>query len=79
MTEVTTETGTVYLIDNEAMTATRLIDHPGRLRRDGEAIRLLQTVSPVVGESMVMLLDLRRDGVTTVRTTSPVVKIEVNQ
>jgi hypothetical protein len=75
--EVTTITGTVYLIDPEAATVVRLVDHAGALRRDGEAIRLLETPHPQVGEAMVLLLDLRRDGVVTVRMTTPVVNITV--
>ena len=73
--EVTTTSGTVYLIDNEAMTVVRLIDHEGALRRDGEPIRMLEDPEPERGEVMVFLLDLRRDGVITVRLTTPVVQV----
>lgn len=40
------------------------------LRGDGERIRVLSAVVPVVGQPWVILLDLRRDGVATVRSTT---------
>lgn len=45
------------------------------LRRDGEAIKLLQIVEMQVGRPGLLLLDVRRDGVLTVRSTTSVVSI----
>lgn len=79
---VFTETS-AYLLDYDAMTATRL---PGRgagldpqmgteplladLRRDAEAIALLEKPTLVVGQPMTLLLRVREDGITTVRRTT---------
>lgn len=46
-----------------------------RLRQDTEPIQLLQLRNLAVGESMVLVLDIRADGVLTVRPTTPVTSI----
>ncbi|TQL58967.1 hypothetical protein FB474_0310 [Oryzihumus leptocrescens] len=45
------------------------------LRRDEEAIPLIWVLRCRVGESMLLALDLRGDGVITFRATTPVVLI----
>lgn len=45
------------------------------LRRDGEAIKLVRVIAMQVGRPGLMLLDVRRDGVLTVRSTTRVVSI----
>lgn len=40
------------------------------LRGDGERIPVVWAVGPVVGEPWVLLLDVRRDGVPTLRRTN---------
>lgn len=45
------------------------------LRRDGEAIELLNVVRLEVGKCGLMWLDVRRDGVPTLRTTTEVLSI----
>lgn len=84
---VLTETSK-YIIDHQACTATRVdgygaglvADLPevyvAALRMDREPIPLLGMSKPVVGEPMSLLLDIRRDGVLTVRTTTVVREVE---
>lgn len=45
------------------------------LRRDGEAIRLLKIVEMQVGRRGLMWLDVRLDGIPTLRGTTPVLSI----
>lgn len=63
-----------YVIDEEARTVAR---HPmgEHLRRDNEALTYLWMEEPLVGQSLQMLLDLRGDGVPTLRTTSTVLRV----
>lgn len=81
--QVTTETS-VYLLDLDASLATRVPDAGAgspagvtalpiaSLRRDHEQVSLIKLVSCTVGQPMCMMLDLRRDGVATLRTTTTV-------
>ncbi|TDK23511.1 hypothetical protein E2F48_16095 [Arthrobacter crusticola] len=87
--QVITASGTVYLLDlgPGQRTLTRL---PGRekpkgdyarievagLRRDGETLPLLAVGQLQLGQPAALLLDVRRDGIPTVRSTTPVVSIE---
>lgn len=74
---VHTETGSVYDINQADNTVKRLPDPDGgQLRKDNEVVPLLSLIKPVIGEPMTMLIDVRGDGVQTVRHTSPVTKIE---
>lgn len=81
---ITTESSR-YLLDEDAETVTR---YPGSasetanwpiadLRLDGEEIKLISFVEPVIGQPMLLLLDVRRDGVVTARYTTPVLSVEV--
>lgn len=47
------------------------------LRRDTEAITIIKVVRLVVNEPATFLLDLRRDGIATLRTTSEVTTLDV--
>jgi hypothetical protein len=79
--QVTTETS-VYLLELDRKQVTRVPDAgagppPGlspsaiaALRHDHEALPLLKLITCVVGEPMRMLIDIRRDGVCTLRTTT---------
>ncbi|TQJ49283.1 hypothetical protein [Phycicoccus sp. SLBN-51] len=77
--EVVTETST-YIVDVDAMTATRLAGGAGsldgalvprfELRRDGTAVPLWAVPAPVVGRQCDLLLDIRGDGIATLRRTS---------
>lgn len=86
---ITTATGSAYdlAIGNGGSTLTRhprefdvhpSVDGlvPSDLRRDSEALTVEQIVHLEVGSPAVFILDLRRDGVSTIRTTSPVLAIE---
>jgi hypothetical protein len=46
------------------------------LRSDGDVVRLRSVALCRVGESLVLYLDLRGDGVVTIRQTTPVTAIE---
>lgn len=73
--ELETESGSRYLIElADARTLTRIpSDGPGSgLRRDEDAIAIVDAGAVEVGRSAVFWLDLRRDGVITVRQTTPV-------
>ncbi|MEO8888488.1 MAG: hypothetical protein ABI429_04255, partial [Jatrophihabitantaceae bacterium] len=71
----------VYVLDLDDRRATRAPDAgagppPGlgappiaALRRDHESVPLLALISCTVGEPMRMMIDVRRDGVGTLRTT----------
>lgn len=81
--QVTTETS-VYLLDLNAKRVTRVPDAgagppPGlspapiaSLRRDNESVPLLELITCAIDEPMRMLIDIRRDGVGTLRTTTVV-------
>lgn len=86
---ITTATGSKYLLDDsgEHKTLARLPGateaHPSMdghevqaMRRDGEAIPVLEILRLEVGKPALYTLDLRGDGVITLRTTSEVVSIE---
>ena len=63
---------TVYRIQNGHLTR---INPSEPLRRDGEPIRIVEQLSLEVGRPAVFLLDLRGDGVKTLRVTSNVLEI----
>lgn len=81
--QVTTVTS-VYLLDLDAKRVTRVPDAgagppPGlspapiaSLRRDHESVPLLELITCAIDEPMRMLIDVRRDGVSTLRTTTVV-------
>lgn len=72
-----TESGTTYIFDETEGTLTRSrgVSSDG-LRRDGEAIKLVEVIRPArIGEQAILLLDLRGDGILTVRRTSTVVEV----
>ena len=75
---VTTLSGTRYLLDFSAMTATRYLDRgdDNALRHDDEERPLLSCTYPTIGEPLTLVLDLRGDGVPTVRSTNLVSAIE---
>ena len=79
--QVTTETST-YLLDLDGQRIIRVPDtgagsqggegqiRVAALRRDHESIPLLRLISCEIGAPMQMLLDVRGDGVATLRTTT---------
>ena len=75
---VLTSSGSLYLLHLGNRTQMRVRfddDRETVLRRDGELVDLLQLSHAIVSERMVMWLDVRRDGVPTLRSTTPVVSI----
>lgn len=79
---VTTESGS-YIIDLEKETAIRTprkdVDprevYTADLRRDNEEVKIIALKTLQYGEPMVMILDIRQDGVETLRTTTKVQEI----
>lgn len=73
-----TETGSTHEIDTTAMTYVRLRVGPGsmELRRDGEPVPMKAYTLGKEGESCFFHLQIREDGVGTMRSTSPVTKVE---
>lgn len=65
-----------YEIDRKNDTLTRFNKTNEELRRDGEPLKILQYLKLEIGESAYFLLDVREDGIPTLRSTSPVVSIE---
>lgn len=76
---VTTETGS-YVIDIEKETVIRTPRkditaddvYVADLRRDNEEVRVISVITLKHDEPMVLLLDIREDGVETLRTTTKV-------
>ncbi|UOY01640.1 hypothetical protein [Blastococcus sp. PRF04-17] len=68
--------GAVYVFDPDTMTALRLPRDGTELRRDGEPLALLSWPDPVVGRGMELQLQVREDGVPTVRFTSAVRQVQ---
>lgn len=67
-----------YVLDLDTRTSTR---RPGEnddsvdLRQDGKTVPLIRLVSCERGASAVLILDVRGDGIPTMRTTTPVWRI----
>jgi hypothetical protein len=83
--EIRTASRAQYRLDLDRRTLSRRTAEPAdraelpavALRRDGEVLPLLGLLRPVtIGASMVALVDLRGDGVPTVRETTPVRSID---
>ncbi|GAB4100540.1 hypothetical protein GCM10028789_27050 [Sinomonas halotolerans] len=51
-------------------------DYTSTLRRDAEAVPLLSIIRLEAGLEAALLLDIRGDGIPTLRTTTPIVSIE---
>jgi hypothetical protein len=49
------------------------------LRQDGEPLPLLGIIQAEVGTPAVFLVDVRHDGIPTLRTTTPVLTIEIER
>lgn len=75
--EVLTENGSVYLLDFDAGTVARhRADDGVDLRQDSTACPLLHVLELRLGRPMRLLVDVRGDGVDTLRVTSAVRRIE---
>jgi hypothetical protein len=78
---VTTLNGSAYVIDFDNMTSKRTPnpseeDDDKNLRKDGEERPLLAASDIAIGSDMILMLDIRGDGIPTRRWTSPVIRIE---
>jgi hypothetical protein len=75
MLKVTTESGSIYEIDNEGLKVRRVPgDEEIGLRRDGEWLDLTERAYPKVGFGMIMHINAIVEGVVmTQRHTTPVV------
>ncbi|NQW87519.1 MULTISPECIES: hypothetical protein [unclassified Frigoribacterium] len=75
---VTTMSGSRYRLNLKAMTAARFPDSDecNPLRRDADERPLLGLTEPVVGHPMILVLDLRGDGIETIRETNIVTLLE---
>ncbi|MGH3704132.1 MAG: hypothetical protein ACRDT9_05835, partial [Agromyces sp.] len=75
---VTTETGSVYMVDLDQKLVTRHRDQPDEyheLRRDEQPVTLLKLIDCRLGYDMRLLIDLKVDGVLhTTRATTPVLR-----
>lgn len=65
----------VRLAENEASSPEYAHLLSAQLRRDGEPIGLLGIIHVCVGQCAMLWLDVRRDGIPTLRTTTPVLSI----
>lgn len=81
---IETETA-IYMLDMEAGVLRRFprenvlgswANDVAHLRRDTQAIPFRMARVPVVGERMQFILDVRNDGIPTLRTTTPVISID---
>lgn len=78
---VSTETATYIVnLDEKTLQRTPAQDAPegtsvSQLRKDTKAVPLLQLEKCVVGEPMTALIDVRGDGVSTVRRTTIVQQV----
>lgn len=65
-----------YEYDDYSFTLKR-VNHSGEpLRRDEEPIKILGSANMKVGQSAIFYLDVREDGIPTLRTTSIITGIE---
>lgn len=73
--QITTETGTTYLLDLDHRRLARMPIHT-QLRRDHETLRLHAIVTCRIGTSAAFLVQVRDDTVPTIWLTTHVVSIE---
>ena len=64
-----------YVFDMEAQTVQRTVHWGEPLRRDDEVLPVLDLLHPVVGQPLRMVIQIRADGVPTLRTTSEVIRV----
>jgi hypothetical protein len=76
--KIFTESGSVYDFDLSANTVRRVPDPDGAdLRKDDEIVPIISLpYPPSIGRPFIMALDIRGDGVATVRKTTAITKIE---
>ncbi|MFL4474007.1 hypothetical protein ACIPVK_08415 [Paeniglutamicibacter sp. MACA_103] len=84
----TTASGSLYLLEiaparatltrlpRESVPEPALADRPSALRKDEQPVEVLRILQFGIGLNGIFVLDLRGDGVPTLRTTSPIRGIE---
>lgn len=76
---IKTESGSIYEYDVEGKTLFRLPTEDVKpwteLRRDKEKIEVIEAADIEVGQSAIFILNLRGDGIPTVRMTSLVTEV----
>lgn len=76
MLRIRTESGTTYEFNGDRVRRVNVSGDEHDLRRDGEWVEY-ELIHPIhVGVPMVLRLNLRGDGVQTIRTTSAVSAVE---
>jgi hypothetical protein len=72
---VTTASGSRYELADRKV---RRLRGPGAgpLRRDKDWLPVIAMTEPTIGEAWILVLDLRGDGIATLRTTNTVTAIE---
>lgn len=73
--QITTVTGSIYLLDLEQRLLTR-VPELRAMRRDHEPLHLHQLIEARVGASGRFLVQVRDDDIATIRLTSAIVAIE---
>ncbi|GAB4001842.1 hypothetical protein [Nocardioides ultimimeridianus] len=73
--QITTATGSVYLLDLDQRLLTR-VPELRAMRRDHEPLHLHQLIEARVGASGRFLVQVRDDGIATIRLTSAIVAID---
>jgi hypothetical protein len=72
---VHTATGSVHQVDLDQRIYTRWSKDGPELRRDGEPLHVYEVTIPKEGSRMTLLLQIREDGVPTLRVTGVATKI----
>lgn len=74
---VTTESGARYLLNlNRRWVSREPEPSSTRMRRDNSAVGLVELVRCKVGDQMRLIVNIRQDGIFTIRYTTPVINIK---
>jgi hypothetical protein len=68
--------GATYVLDRDSMIATRFPNNKIQLRKDAEQLKLYMWPQVTIFRPMILLMQIREDGVPTLRITMPVTAIE---
>lgn len=75
--QVTTASGSDYILDLDKMTMVRYPDSEANvLRKDAQHVPLLEVITLELGVMMELMIDVRGDGVETYRRTTAVETLE---
>ena len=78
---IRTESGSDYTLDLDRMLCMRgrRSGEEHELRRDGEAVPIFRVITLEPGRGMDLLLDIRGDGIETLRRTTPIVTMNATE